>query len=217
MTCNSIGSNAVSRNHLTVVNTPGEAQSDAAPSATIDAASFPESALADLYTCWRGFGRPGEVPARAAIDPTALPRKLLPNLSIIERLPPDEDQGTGERFRYRLAGTAIEQAAGRTLTWCYFDELLPANSYGRHVHWQLRTLLARRAAVYSEGAYLTSVDGKLGVRTTCHLMLPLTDEAGEIRYVLAAQTFGTLSNLNHAPFLLADDFRPGRTAVVRGA
>ncbi|WP_375596435.1 PAS domain-containing protein [Algihabitans albus] len=217
MTCNSIGSNAVSRNHLTVVNTPGEAQSDAAPSATIDAASFPESALADLYTCWRGFGRHGEVPARAAIDPTALPRKLLPNLSIIERLPPDEDQGTGERFRYRLAGTAIEQAAGRTLTWCYFDELLPANRYGRHVHWQLRTLLARRAAVYSEGAYLTSVDGKLGVRTTCHLMLPLTDEAGEIRYVLAAQTFGTLSNLNHAPFLLADDFRPGRTAVVRGA
>lgn len=211
MTWNTLGDNATARNHLAVVGDP-EPGSTARPcQETIHPACFPEPDLINLFSCWQGFKGLRAIPQRSAVDPTLLPRKLLQNISIIERLISDE----GERFRYRLVGTAIEQAAGRNLTWAYLDELLPAKGYGAQVHRQLSLLTQFEAPVYAEGVYLTCINDRTGLRTTCHLMLPLADDADEVRYVLAAQTFGTLRNLNHAPFLEADDYQPGRTAVVR--
>ncbi|WP_162906583.1 PAS domain-containing protein [Algihabitans albus] len=211
MTWNTLGSNTTARDHLAVVGDPEIGGADQPRPATIHPACFPEPDFINLFSCWQGFKGLGAVPLRSAIDPTLLPRKLLQNISIIERLISVD----GERFRYRLAGTAIEQAAGRSLTWAYLDEILPAKGYGAQVHRQLRLLTELEAPVYAEGAYLTCVDDRTGLRTTCHLMLPLADDAGAIRYVLTAQTFGTLRNLNHAPFLQADDFQSGRMAIVR--
>ena len=211
MTWDTLGDNATGKRHLAVVGDPEAGGAQRPCLETIHPACFPEPDLINLFSCWQSFKGFKAIPPRSAVDPTLLPRKLLQNISIIERLISSD----GERFRYRLAGTAIEQAAGRSLTWTYLDELLPATGYGAQVRRQLSLLTQLEAPVYAEGVYLTCIGDRTGLRTTCHLMLPLADDEGEVRYILAAQTFGTLRNLNHAPFLEADDYQPGRTAVVR--
>lgn len=54
------------------------------------------------------------MPRRGDIDPTEIPR-LLPNLQLIDVL--------GDRFRYRLIGTALVETFGRDYTGTYPDEL----------------------------------------------------------------------------------------------
>jgi len=179
----------------------------------VEAASLPERSFTELYRYWTRCRGKRRMPTRAAIDPVELPRRLLPYLSIVERLA----DSPGPLFRFRLVGTAIEQAAGATMTWRELGEALPSgNGYLQHVLALLQAMTAQVMPVYAEGAYLTRTDEGTGVRTTCQLLLPLADERGSARYALTAQTFGLQSGIEHAPFLEADDFRPGRSAVVEG-
>jgi hypothetical protein len=58
------------------------------------------------------------MPCKRDVDPTEMPRELLPSLQIIDVI------DGGERFRYRLVGTALVAAYGEEFTGKCSDELL---------------------------------------------------------------------------------------------
>ena len=101
------------------------------------------------------------------------------------------------------------------MTWEYLDELLPTHNGCRdHLLALFQRTTDHLIPLYAEGAFLTCRDGATAVRTSCHLVLPLLDPRDHPRYALTAQTFGLQRGVEHAPFLEADDFRPGRQALV---
>src|SRR4051812_30788694 len=69
------------------------------------------------YDYWRAKRASRTMPRRSDIDPAEIP-SLLPNVLITEML---ED---GTRYRYRLAGSAVTEAFGRSLTGQYVDEIV---------------------------------------------------------------------------------------------
>ncbi len=88
---------------------------------------FTDVRLQDAYTYWRAkaaaAGR--DLPGRADIDPTEIPR-LLPDVMLVDVLP----EG---RYRYRLIGTENSAAHGVSATGRFLDEVLPGTDYKAHV------------------------------------------------------------------------------------
>lgn len=80
-----------------------------------------------LITLWwqgRAAGGGSAVPTRAQLDPCAIPRGILPNMFIYERV--------GGRLRCRLAGTRLRDVFGRDETGCHLDEIVaPPHLAGR--------------------------------------------------------------------------------------
>ena len=77
---------------------------------------LPSGIHRDLYALWLGKYAPGRLPGRADFDPVGMP-KLLPHLTLFDvELEP-------LRFRVRLAGTYVVEAAGVEMTGRYLDEL----------------------------------------------------------------------------------------------
>jgi len=77
-----------------------------------------DSGLRRLYNYWDAKRGEREFPARADIDPLDLPA-LLPNIFLVDVLPADapDQNGTGQpQFRYRLAGTRVDEIHGQSLT-----------------------------------------------------------------------------------------------------
>jgi hypothetical protein len=98
--------------------------------------------LRQVYAYWASKIVGGRLPARAAIDPTEIPR-LLPFVFLVdvERDP--------QRFRFRLVGTQICAWAGRDATGLYTDE--PAfGPKGAALARQYAEVVARRRSLYIE-------------------------------------------------------------------
>ncbi|MFV3073567.1 PAS domain-containing protein [Niveispirillum fermenti] len=80
-----------------------------------------------LITLWwqeRAAGGGSVVPARAQLDPCAIPRGILPYMFIYERV--------AGRLRCRLAGTRLRDIFGRDETGCHLDEVIaPQHLAGR--------------------------------------------------------------------------------------
>lgn len=140
--------------------------------------SLDEPLLAELYQYWseRRGGR--WAPARADIDPIDIPQ-LLPHIALTEVvLPPDCEE---PRFRFRLAGTQIEDRFGCTLTNRFLDEL-KEGEYLSYVQSLYRQLIAEMVPVYSESSFETVDSNTLFAK---RLMLPLSDNQQSVNLVLS--------------------------------
>ena len=137
-----------------------------------------EPLLAELYEYW-AQRRGGRIaPARSDIDPVDIPH-LLPHIALTEIVAAENAQGL--RFRYRLAGTQIEQRFGCPLTNRYLDEL----KHGTYLHYiedLYDRLMTEKAPVYSESSFET---GESNVLQAKRLMLPLSDDGETVSMVLA--------------------------------
>jgi hypothetical protein len=140
--------------------------------------------LCTLYQYWQGKRAGRAMLTRADIDPVEIPR-LLPHIILIEVA-----EG-GRRFRFRLVGTAIIQAAGTELTARYLDEVLPDPDYKAHVLSLYRTLMETRRPVYSESEYMSPA-GRMDYLCS-RLLLPLSSDGGDdIEMVLCGKVFSAL-------------------------
>lgn len=145
-----------------------------------------DARLSELYRYWLSRCGGRTAPARGEIDPADIPG-LLPHLLLVEML-----EG-GLRQRYRLVGTEVERHFGCHMTGRCVDELM-RGAYLDYIRSLYRTLIERRAPVYSENSYERAETGfgydiAPSVFRTCRLMLPLSRDGTIIDMVLAGQTF----------------------------
>ena len=140
--------------------------------------------LAGLYRYWdeRRGGR--EMPSRADIEPTDIPR-LLPILILVDVEP---DGG----LRYRLIGTEFVTVAGRDVTGRSYAEVFPPGPYRDYIFALYDELILRRLPIYTEG--VSPIAGSSRRRYTRRLMLPLSADGVRIDMVLGVQIFEMTSD-----------------------
>ena len=136
--------------------------------------------LQQAYDYWAQKGTERALPWRADIDPTEIPR-LLPDLMLVDVLP-------SGRYRYRLIGTANQQAHGVNATGRYLDEVLPGPEYKTHVLELYDECVAWRRPLYSECLFM-SPRYLEPERHTKVLFLPLAEDGETVTMVLVAQVF----------------------------
>lgn len=153
--------------------------------------------LKAAHDFWRGLPQPAGIPDIRQLDPTAIPRNLLPHLIVAQIT-----QGDFDLSRLRLAGSEITR---------WFRELpegMDAAAYGsltnqaymQHMRDLLAELIRHRRPVYCRSTYtlegLTTGDPPNIV--TCHrLALPMGDGSDDVGCVMLAAT------------MTASDFRAG--------
>lgn len=76
---------------------------------------LPDEKLQDLHAIWLSKLGADRLPGREDFDPTELPPRLLPWITIFDI--------EAERFRIRIVGTGIVEALGQDTTGRYLDEL----------------------------------------------------------------------------------------------
>jgi hypothetical protein len=141
-------------------------------------ASLNDPLLALGYDYWRAKRAGRSMPRRSDIDPADIPT-LLPNILITEMLE------AGTRYRYRLAGSAVTEAFGRSLTGRYVDEIMmgPYRDFIMRVY---RDIYLDRRCIFCESRYTNGVKPGL---STKRLFMPLSNDDRVVDQVLIVQTF----------------------------
>lgn len=143
------------------------------------------SGLRDCFAFWLAR-RNGERPAtKRDIDPTQLPRAIMPSLFLYELTADD-------RFRCRLAGSAIRQAFGKEPTGQFLDEIINSAGAANRVALFRATLERELPVIY--GGSLAEGD-KLWMPFK-RLLLPVTDDRGSSRFVFGMVIFPRLDSLD---------------------
>ena len=119
------------------------------------------------------------MPSRRDIDPTQIPRKILPNLQIIDVV------DGGARFRYRLLGTATVEAYGEDFTGRYPDEMFPPDLRD-FIHNIYGQVCNSKAPLYLRNRYVTAKGYKLGSK---RIYMPLSDDDVEVNHILGVLRF----------------------------
>lgn len=134
--------------------------------------------LSAVLAYWRRKRGRRPLPRRADLDPTEIP-KLLPHLQLVEV------RDGGQRFRYRLAGTALVAAFGQEYTGKYLDALFTGErlAAARHVY---GTVCRERRPVFLRNSYGTNRDMRMLAN---RLYLPLSDDGHTVNVILGALTF----------------------------
>jgi hypothetical protein len=135
--------------------------------------------LGPTLAYWLAKRRNRAMPRRAEIDPTEIPRKVLPNLQIIEVL------DGGARFRYRLVGTALVEAYGRDFTGRIADELFPDDRLN-FVQSIYRTVCDSKLPFFSRNKYHTPKDLEL---FSLRIHMPLSDDGMTVSHILGVMRF----------------------------
>jgi hypothetical protein len=130
------------------------------------------------YDYWRAKRAGRAMPRRSDIDPAEIPT-LLPHILITEML----DEGT--RYRYRLAGSAVTEAFGRSLTGRYVDEIM-TGPYREFITRLYRSLYLDRRCIFCESRYSNGI--RPGISTK-RLFMPLSNDERVVDQVLIVQTF----------------------------
>jgi hypothetical protein len=119
------------------------------------------------------------LPSRRDIDPIEIPRKVLPNVQLIDVI------DGGARFRYRLIGTATVDAYGEDFTGRYPDEMFPPtlrdfihDIYGKVCTW--------KAPLFLKNRYVTAKGFKLASK---RIYMPLSDDDAQVRQIFGVLTF----------------------------
>lgn len=137
-----------------------------------------EPLLVELYQYWLARCDGRKAPARADIDPVDIPR-LLPYITLTEVV------REGPRFRYRLAGTKVEERFGCSLTNCFIDELMRGD-YLTYVQDLYKQLLESFAPLYSESSFGMDEIPKFRAK---RLMLPLSEDQKTANMVLSGMFY----------------------------
>jgi hypothetical protein len=132
------------------------------------------------FAYWRGRAAGRAIPSRADIDPIEIPL-LLPDVMLVEHC-------ADGRYRYRLIGTANQQAHGINATGRYLDEVLPGAEYRAHVLGLYNECVETRRALYSECLFFspTRHDPE---RHTKVLFLPLAPDEKTVNMIFVVQVF----------------------------
>lgn len=132
--------------------------------------------LRRMYAYWLSRRRGDELPTLQAIDPLALPRGVLPWLSILEVEPEPL------RFRSRLVGTEVVEAIGIDHSGRYLDSLPGMEGQLARFAWCVETrqpYLARATMTWSPRDY----------KEYRVLALPFADAAGRVARILHVFVF----------------------------
>jgi hypothetical protein len=122
---------------------------------------------------WRSKATSGQIPRRAAIDPTEL-SDVLSCLIIVEAI--------DDRFRYRLVGTEVAANAGGDFTGRFLDA---QNFVNRDFYLACyRDVQSRAEPVFGLDHWAYS-DGRSGVAEFA--MLPLALDGSAVRQILAVE------------------------------
>ena len=114
------------------------------------------------------------MPCKRDIDPTEMPRKLLPNLQIVDVI------DGGERFRYRLAGTTLVEAYGEDFTGKCSDELFCGERL-RFMDEVYRTICSSQVPLFARVKYQTP---KIIALTASRIYMPLSDDGVDVHHIL---------------------------------
>ncbi|WP_343559442.1 PAS domain-containing protein [Kiloniella sp. b19] len=143
--------------------------------------------LAELYRYWESLREENGTVPKKKLDPAKLPKILLPNMAVLEK-PAGED-----RFRYRLAGTALSE--GIDPSGQYLDDVL-ANipAYADHLNILFNEALHSRTGLYSEHEY------EVGPPFIRRLILPMTCHAGLPSFLIKCTLFKRSSSAVPMPW-----------------
>src|SRR5258708_17049757 len=97
------------------------------------------------------------MPHPSDIDPADIPT-LLPNILITEML----EEGT--RYRYRLAGSAVTEACGRSLTGQYFYEIM-TGPYREFITRLYRDIYLDRRCLFCASRHANAVNNGLSPKS----------------------------------------------------
>jgi hypothetical protein len=140
--------------------------------------------LFDLYRYWLEKCGDRAMPARQDIDPAEIPA-LLPYLTLVERV--------GDKFRYRLVGTAIVREVGIDPTGSF------AGSYVSHDPTSVAAFQTMGNCLVSTGRpHLADGQYELKpgfVHNFLALLLPLSDDGTNVNMVLALRIARFCPNL----------------------
>jgi len=132
------------------------------------------------FEYWSDLPRQAGVPDRCDVDPTRMPRPILPNVALLELI---EDGGDA---LVRLAGQEFDENFGFSLKGRRSSELTEGD-YRDYILGHLRLLVRARGAIYSESAFRWDRGGQLRTR---RIMMPLSHgEPGVIAMILTVQTW----------------------------
>lgn len=158
-----------------------------------------------LLEFWEAVRGQRPMPSRADIDPVRLGARLLPHILLVEAV-------DGGRFRYRLCGSANEEAAGADLTGRHVDELNPHPDYIRYMVGLYQQAQATGRPVYSESRYMALNTN--AIRDTRRLICPLSTDGRRADHFVSAQTFQQIGPARPAPITAADRFEPRLVEVL---
>jgi hypothetical protein len=133
-----------------------------------------------IYAYWLRKRGQHRMPWRRDIDPAEIPR-LLPNVLISEYL---AEAGV-ERWRYRLAGTAVVTAFGRDPTGDYADEVTTGD-YRAFIERIYGAVREKQRALFCEGEYMGTRELPMSAK---RLLLPVTTDGREVNQVVTHFVF----------------------------
>ena len=148
-----------------------------------------DTGLRDCFDFWLSRRQGQRPPDKRAIDATRIPRAIIPNLFLYEL--------TAEnRFKCRLAGSAIREAFGREPTGHFLDELVdPASTSDRTA--LFRATLDRQLPVVYGGRI---AEGEKRWISFKRLLLPVNDDRGSSRFVFGMVMFVSNDEANDRRF-----------------
>ena len=148
----------------------------------------------ELYDYWANKRGDRPMPSRQHIDPIEL-KKLLPHILLTDVI------DGGRRFRYRLVGTAIQEAFGRNMTGLHIDEIM-TGAYLEFIGGLYRDIVEKKKPIYSESTYYSQQ--AVGMRAE-RLMLPLSQDGETVDMVVSIQTVGHRSPARTLSIRLAQE------------
>ena len=127
---------------------------------------------------WRGRRQAGETPRKSAMDPVEMPRRILPNLFIYQRM---EDG----RFRCRLAGTEICRVFRHNPTGLYLDALVVPGAVASRQR-LFTSVLERELPVVYSGRLMHSPESFVRFR---RLLLPVSATGDRADHIFGMVVF----------------------------
>ena len=125
-------------------------------------------------TYWQGLRQGRKVPARADLDPTAIPR-LLTSVLLVDVMQDPLD------FRYRLVGTDIDAISHRNFRGVRFSEILHMRR-GNRLWAQYEEVAETGRPLWSEVPY---VGADPFIRRMLHCLMPLGADGETVDMVFA--------------------------------
>ena len=135
---------------------------------------------------WIGKCGTRSMPRKRDIDPTEIPRSVLPHLQIIDVI------DGGARFRFRLIGSALVAARGNDCTGKYAEEILPDDRLRLALR-VYRTVCETKAPLFSRNRYYTPRRNDLFAN---RIYMPLSDDGINVHHIIAALVFETSGALD---------------------
>jgi hypothetical protein len=141
--------------------------------------------LLNLAAYWSAKRGQHPMPARSAIDPLDMPRRLLPHLALVE------PTGQDREIRFRLVGTELVQRFGRDSTGKTSTELYGGSDYLGHLEGIYGAVFADAQPLFVESIRAWREDGHGRMR---RLLLPVAAAEGDARaaFVLSALSWSAV-------------------------